>query len=342
MNEYELDEAPALIAAHAAGIPDLASYDRFVVAFSAGKDSLACALHLLELGVPAHKIEIHHHCVDGDVRDGEGLMDWPVTTDYCRVFARHIGASFQTSWREGGIEREMLRLDQRTAPVVFYKNGERIEVGGVNGPLGTRRKFPQQSASLATRYCSSSSKIDVCASYLRNDQTFRHARTLLVTGERAEESSARANYATFEPHRVDARTGRTGRHIDHWRAVHEWSEAKVWAIIKRHSIVPFCSYWLGYSRASCLFCIFGSKNQWATNRLVAPQRFRKIANYEANFGVTIHRKLSVIEQADLGTPFAAATGPWVAVALSSTWDVPIITDDWKLPPGAFGENCGPT
>ncbi|WP_454909709.1 phosphoadenosine phosphosulfate reductase domain-containing protein [Variovorax gossypii] len=323
-------------------VPDLASYDRFVVAFSGGKDSLACALHLLELGVPAGKIEIHHHCVDGDVHDGEGLMDWAVTTDYCRVFARHIGATFQTSWREGGIEREMLRQDQRTAPVVFYKNGERIEVGGVNGPLGTRRKFPQQSASLTTRWCSSAAKIDVCASYLRNDPTFRNSRTLMVTGERAEESSARAQYATFEAHKADARLGKSGRHIDHWRAVHGWAEAKVWEIIERHRIVPHAAYWLGYSRVSCILCVFGSKNQWATNRAIAPLKFGKVAAYEAAFGVTIHRKLSVVQQADLGTPFAAATGPWVAVALSSTWDVPITTDNWKLPPGAFGENCGPT
>lgn len=322
--------------------PDLASYDRFVVFFSGGKDSLACALRLLELGVPASKIEIHHHCVDGDARDGDGLMDWPITTDYCRAFARHIGARFQTSWREGGIEREMLRENQRTAPVVFFKNGERIEVGGVSGPLGTRRKFPQQSASLTTRWCSSSNKIDVGASYLRNDPAFRHCRTLVVTGERAEESSARSRYATFEPHRVDARLSKTGRHIDHWRAVHSWAEAKVWAIIQRFAIVPHGAYFLGFSRVSCILCVFGSKNQWATNRQIARARFDKVAAYEKDFGVTIHRTLSVVQQADLGTPFAAATGPWVELSLSTTWDIPITTDDWKLPAGAFGENCGPT
>ena len=76
------------------GTPDLASYDRFVCFFSTGKDSLAMVLHLLELGVPASKIELHHHNVDGDPAAGEGLMDWPVTLAYGEAIARHLGMEF--------------------------------------------------------------------------------------------------------------------------------------------------------------------------------------------------------------------------------------------------------
>lgn len=324
------------------GTPDLASYDRFVCFFSTGKDSLASVLHLLELGVPASKIELHHHNVDGDPDAGEGLMDWPVTLAYGQAVAQHLGMEFVTSWREGGIEREMCRQDTRTAPVAFYKDGKRIEVGGVNGPLGTRRKFPQQSASLTTRWCSSAAKIDVGASYLRNDPKFRNQRTLVVTGERAEESSARARYATFERHRTDSRHGKTARHIDHWRAVHGWSEAQVWAVIERHRFQVHPAYEIGYGRVSCQFCIFGSKDQWATNRAIAPRAFHRIAAYEQDFGVTIHRKLRVGELADLGAPYPAANGFWVQCAMSTTFDAPIVVDRWKLPAGAFGESCGPT
>ncbi|CAN7782819.1 phosphoadenosine phosphosulfate reductase family protein [Variovorax sp. LjRoot175] len=324
------------------GIPDLSSYQRIVCFFSTGKDSLATVLHLLELGVPASKIELHHHNVDGDPEAGEGLMDWPVTLAYGQAVARHLGTEFVTSWREGGIEREMTRDETRTAPVVFYKEGQRIEVGGVNGPLGTRRKFPQQSASLATRWCSSSAKIDVGASYLRNHPKFRDQRTLVVTGERAEESSSRARYATFERHRTDSRNGKSARHIDHWRAVHGWSEQQVWAIIERHRLQAHPAYEIGYGRVSCQYCIFGSKNQWATNRAIAPTGFARIATYEQDFGVTIHRKLSVGALAGLGTPYAAATGIWVERAMATTFDAPIVVENWKLPAGAFGESCGPT
>lgn len=322
--------------------PDLSSYDRIVCFFSTGKDSLASVLHLLELGVPASKIELHHHNVDGDPAQGHGLMDWPVTLAYGQAVARHLGMEFVTSWREGGFEREMNREQTRTAPVVFYRDGERVEIGGVNGPLGTRRKFPQQSASLAVRYCSSALKIDVGASYLRNHPKFRNQRTLIVTGERAEESSSRARYAIFEQHRTDGRNGKNARHIDQWRAVHSWSEEQVWAIIARHRIQPHPAYEISYGRVSCQFCIFGSKHQWATNRKIAPAGFTKIATYEQAFDVTIHRKLTVTELADLGTPYAAATGIWVERAMSTTFDAPIMVENWHLPPGAFGESCGPT
>lgn len=63
--------------------PAAFDYDRYVVAFSGGKDSLACLLHLLECGVDRSKIELHHHLVDG--REGSTLFDWPVTESYVVV-----------------------------------------------------------------------------------------------------------------------------------------------------------------------------------------------------------------------------------------------------------------
>lgn len=54
-----------------------------------------------------------------------GLMDWPVTNACCEAIARHIGAFYATSGREGGIEREMTRNEQRTAPVAFSGNASR-------------------------------------------------------------------------------------------------------------------------------------------------------------------------------------------------------------------------
>lgn len=53
----------------------LDQYDCILVSFSGGKDSLACVVHLLELGVDPSKIELWHQCVDGDPENGGGLMD---------------------------------------------------------------------------------------------------------------------------------------------------------------------------------------------------------------------------------------------------------------------------
>jgi 3'-phosphoadenosine 5'-phosphosulfate sulfotransferase (PAPS reductase)/FAD synthetase len=160
-------------------IPDLDSYDHVLVAYSGGKDSQACVLHLLELGVPRHKIECQHHLVDG--REGSTLMDWPVTEAYCTAACQALGVTLTFSWREAGIEREALREQSPTAPVWIPIDGAWQTLGG-KGPLGTRRKFPQVSADLSLRWCSASAKISSLDAYLRKHPRFIGTRTLVVTG----------------------------------------------------------------------------------------------------------------------------------------------------------------
>ena len=83
-------------------IEEINSYDRVVVAFSGGKDSLACLLHLIELGVARERIELWHHDIDG--REGSNLMDWPCTRDYCRKVASALGVSLYFSWKANARE----------------------------------------------------------------------------------------------------------------------------------------------------------------------------------------------------------------------------------------------
>ena len=249
---------------------DPTTYDRVVVAFSGGKDSIACVLALLEAGVHPSRIELCHHLVDG--REGSTLMDWPCTEAYVRAFGNALGIAVFFSWREGGFEREMLRTNARTAPIQFETpDGYTGVAGGRSGTRSTRRKYPQTSADLQLRWCSGSLKNHVGAAALRNQHRFRAGRTLFVSGERAAESPNRARYAAFEPHEADLRTGRAyQRHIDHWRAVHAWSEAEVWAICERWRINPHPAYRLGFGRVSCAICIFASDNQIATLFLINP------------------------------------------------------------------------
>lgn len=322
--------------------PALHTYDKILVAFSGGKDSLACLLHLLESGIDASRIELHHHLVDGD----GSLMDWPVTKSYCEAVATAFGLPIFFSWREGGFEREMNRDGTPTAPVFFettHQHGFTKSAGG-KGPPGTRLRFPQVSADLSVRWCSAYLKIDVMAALIRNDPRFQGQRLLVITGERAEESPARARYATFEPHRSDLRNGRVPRHVDAWRPVHAWPEREVWSIIQRWGVVPHPAYCLGWGRLSCMCCIFGSANQWASIRQISPDQFGRIAAYEAAFGATIHRTRSVVELADRGTPYPSIREDIVAQAMADTFTGPIRLppDAWVLPAGAYGEAAGPT
>ena len=318
---------------------DLASYDKIIVYFSGGKDSLASLLYLLEQGVPTEKIELWHHEIDG--REGSTLMDWNCTPDYCRKVAAAFNIPIYFSWKVGGFEGEMLRENSLTAPTRFETpDGDVKQIGGTRGKPNTRLKFPQVSADLSVRWCSSYLKIEVGAPGIRNQKRFQHSRTLTVSGERAEESAARSKYAEFEADRTDKRNGRAARHVDRFRPVHKWSEAEVWAIIERFKVNPHPAYHLGWGRVSCQFCIFGSDDQWASCQKVDPERFDEIVLYEGLFETTIHRSKAVADRANKGTPYQMDPA-MIKIANSTEYNEPVFVEDWTLPAGAFGESCGP-
>ena len=176
---------------------------------------------------------------------------------------------------------------------------------------------------------------------------------MVLSGERAQESSGRSEYLEVELDACDCRTNeyrkagfekkRTGkdRYVDRCRPVHKWSEQQIWDIMKEFNINPHPAYRLGWGRLSCMTCIFGSCNQWASVRKVDAERFNKITNYEVQFGKTIQRKKSVVEMADKGSPYGMAQD-LIAAAMKTEFEEEIILETWILPKGAFGESDGPT
>ena len=320
----------------------LNAYDHILVAFSGGKDSVACVLSLLEAGADKSKIELWHHDIDG--HESGRFMDWAVTADYCRQFAAALYLPIYYSWKVGGFSREMLRENARTAPIRFETpDGTIGQTGGDRGKESTRRKFPQVSADLSVRWCSAYLKVDVCSTAIRNQERFNDKKTLLVSGERAEESPGRAKYSEFEPDRADNRGGsRVDRHVDRYRPVHKWKEKDIWTIIERWNIRVHPAYYIGWGRVSCSACIFGSPDQWSTLAAIDPEQVDKIAGYEKEFGFTINREKSVTELVEAGTPYATADRlAHVVDALSDTYRHEIYIKDWALPAGAYGESCGP-
>lgn len=352
------EERVAVLDTKINGMLDFDLYDKVIVAFSGGKDSMACVLDLLERGAPKDKMILWHHDIDG--REGNDLMDWPITRDYCRAFADLMKLPLRFSWRKGGFEQEMLRNNTATAQVVFEDEDgaltgakqrppkRRKTPCGVCGNYdcaGCRQKFPQVTANLAQRWCTSYLKIDVGCKALTNQPAFQDKRTLFVTGERAEESACRSHYAQAENHASDNRDGkRIKRHIEHIRPVHKWDEAKVWDIIKRWNVKPHPCYYAGWGRCSCAACIFGSDNQWASLNAVAPEQIQRIAKYEEKFGLTIHRTLSVPERVEKGKAYDNANLETANCGqlMASEYADDLYPDNWELPSGAFGESAGPT
>lgn len=338
---------------------ELAFYDLFIVAFSGGKDSVSCVLRLLKLGVPKTKIELWHHLVDG--REGSALMDWAITEDYCRKFAKALDLKIYFSWRIGGFEGEMLKKNTRSLPIRFEEEDNLIECGlevrevcGKNGSINTRLMFPQVSPDLRIRWCSAQLKIGVCTAAINNQKRLLNKKIMVLSGERAQESAGRSEYLELEVDACDCRNNdyiKPGfkkqriikdRYVDRCRPVHKWSEQQVWDILREFKINPHPAYRLGWGRLSCMTCIFGSCNQWASIRKIDQKRFGILAAYEKQFGKTIQRTKNVNEMADKGIPYKDMPEELIAIAMKTEFNENIIVENWVLPKGAFGESAGPT
>jgi len=321
-------------------------FDIVIVAFSGGKDSLACLLHILDLGISRTKIELWHHDVDGR---SETFFDWPCTESYCRAIANYFKIPIYFSWKDGGFKNELLRENEYSRKT-FFETPEGLKTaGGDRGQRLTRRKFPHVGEIKKGRWCSAILKIGVAQIALCNQKRFQGKRTLFITGERAEESASRAKYKEWEEHQANS----SKREITHWRPIHKWDESKIWQIIERWKINPHPAYRLGFGRVSCATCIFGNPNQWATVRYLFPEQFTEIAELEAEFGHTIHFSYdsqknivpdSVIKRSDRGTiyPSCLENPDWVAEAKDKNWNYSVVLHPWELPDGAFGDNTGPS
>lgn len=324
----------------------LDQYDYIIQSYSGGKDSLGQLLHIMEQpGVRPEQIELWHQHVDGEP-GSQGLMDWPCTEAYVRATAKHLALPLRFQWRVGGFEAEMLWDKSRTNAVCFERTDGTIEhlPTTTRSKLSTRLKFPQVSADLSVRWCSAYLKIDVARRTINNDERFDGAKVLFLTGERRQESTARSKYKEVEPHACSGNKCR----VDQWRSVIDWEELDIWRMIEKHGIKPHPAYRLGWGRVSCMACIFGDKDQWASVLAIAKDRFDKIAAYEQQFGVTIQRKESIIEQAAKGNPFVSSAPDWLIKLAMEQGEFPESEfyhqpgEEWQLPAGAYKRCGGPT
>ena len=322
---------------------DLYSYDRYIVSFSGGKDSTALLLFLLDNGIPKEKIELWHQEIDGR---GSSLFDWEVTPDYCRKLGETFGIPVYFQWKVGGFQREMLRENSHTAPIYFELPDHTInKTGGNNGKPSTRRKFPQPSPDLRVRWCSAYLKVDVCATALRHQERFQNIRTLVLSGERGEESKQRAGYAIIEPDRADLRNGRNPRHIDRFRPIRDWKEQQIWDLLEKYRVRPHPCYFMGFGRCSCKFCVFGNCNQFASAACVSPVKAETLINFEKEFEYTMKRNTDLQTLISKGQPYKEINDYLRELATSFEYNSTIIipeNETWQLPAGAFRKCGGPT
>ncbi|MCM3130180.1 MULTISPECIES: phosphoadenosine phosphosulfate reductase family protein [unclassified Paenibacillus] len=300
----------------------LETYDLFFVLFSGGKDSVAAALNLLELGVPPKKIILLHHDIDGN---SKRKMDWPVTKNYCRAFAEAFGLEIRFSFREGGFWGEVYRYGSKQ-PVQFQDadgSMRRIEPSAWTRSLelkrlmdqaeaednlelyklyeeelrsyGYRFKFPAKGANLQTRYCSGILKIEVgCVAITHQVDTKRDCKIMVVSGERRGESTNRSKYNMMELHRTHAPI-RNKRVVHHFRSIIDFSEKDVWEVLRRNRVVPHPCYTVGWGRASCACCIFSSPSHFAGIKDILPDYYQNLRLAEQELQFTLDNNKSIDE-----------------------------------------------
>jgi len=247
---------------------DLSTYDLIVVNSSGGKDS-ECALYetLRQLKIQGLQTEVvvSHQ----DVQESEWKGVWELVLRQSEYFG--ISRTFKSR-----------RVDKNGKEETLLEYAER------------RGAWPDSTR----RWCTSDFKRDPgnkILSKLANElraQGIERPRVLQVFGFRSEESPARAKRPVFDN---DKRATSGKKLVDNWLPIHDWSETKVWEVIKSEGIPYHEAYDLGMPRLSCVFCVFASKHALKIAGKANPELLEKYVEVEKRINHTFRKDTSLAD-----------------------------------------------
>tara|TARA_R110000824_G_scaffold203883_6_gene388567 strand:+ start:333 stop:1319 length:987 start_codon:yes stop_codon:yes gene_type:complete len=223
---------------------------RLVVSVSGGKDSMACCLHLMDLGYGPD--------------------------DYDRIF-------FDTGWEHqwlydyvendlpaavGPVTRLSAQIDLPDDVVAIAEKFEKklgVDYSSMVRLCLKKGMFP----SRVRRWCTQHLKVYPARDYLLE----REGRVINVVGIRAQESAARSMMLEWEYSGTFK--------CDVWRPLIDWSEEDVIAIHQRHGVRP-CRLYLeqGSTRVGCYPCIFSRKSELRAMSDYTPERLEVLGDLE--------------------------------------------------------------
>jgi 3'-phosphoadenosine 5'-phosphosulfate sulfotransferase (PAPS reductase)/FAD synthetase len=202
--------------------------DRIIVSVSGGKDSVATALHLRELG---HEFDMVF------MDTGWEHPDLYAHLDYLEGVL-------------GPIHRVGAKIPDLPAEVM--PDIEAIEqlVGRSPSALVRWTVYKSWFPSSRVRWCTQELKVRPFLRYVDSlDEDI-----ISAVGIRADESAARAKLPERE-----LMPG--AEHIEVWRPIIRWTEAQVIEIHQRHGVKPCPLYLRGSTRVGCWPCIHANKEQ---------------------------------------------------------------------------------
>lgn len=232
----------------------------FAVNSSGGKDSQATLITVARLVPPTQLLVVH-----ADL----GEVEWHGALDHAQAQAEAAGAPFIVS-----------RARKTFFDLVEHRH----------------RTYPAASAfpTSAARQCTSDLKRDAIVRDTRR-YADQHHFTQIVTcmGMRAQESPRRAQQAVFKR---SARYSTARRDWFEWLPIHALSTDEVFSVIHAAGQQPHPAYARGNERLSCVFCIFGSRNDLRTGAAARPELFERYVELERRTGSTLSQSRRPLEE----------------------------------------------
>ena len=215
------------------------NWDNVIISVSGGKDS--AALMAWAVGeFPREKLACVHALIDIDWAETRQVVE-----NQCKFF--NLPLVFVQAVDKNGKDKGF--LDQLTAPRIDRK---------------TKEVKQYQFPDMGNRWCTSILKTGPIDKYVRSLK----GKSLVLIGERAEESPKRAALAMWRP---DIGLSVNGRTVVKYSPILHLKESEVWAVIDSQGIPKHPCYSWGVSRASCAICIFSSNAEIKIAAQKAPE-----------------------------------------------------------------------
>jgi 3'-phosphoadenosine 5'-phosphosulfate sulfotransferase (PAPS reductase)/FAD synthetase len=196
----------------------------------------------------------------------------------CLLWALDTGFPVRVLFSDTGNEPpdtpEYMDYIQERLGVMIERVPRYQEWHGFFGQVERRGMWPMPGRCEVSKAC----KINNFARYLR--ETGYHDSDLIILGQRAEESSRRANLHQFTP-RSSYHNG-----LAVYRPILDWSTSDVFAFLAEHDVDPHPAYAKGRHRIGCVWCVHSTLEELIIDERLYPERCARLRELRESMGLS--------------------------------------------------------